>query len=102
MAEQILPPGVKLGSPLNCAARNTRDPVLLKYLLTYGAAVDGTGVAGTTALIHACRTDNVRFAILLLDYNANVNTASITHHIPLTTAITYNSHGVLELLLDRW
>ncbi|CZT47714.1 related to ankyrin [Rhynchosporium secalis] len=102
VAEPILPPGVKLGSPLTCAARNTKDPILLKYLLTYGAAVDGTGVDGVTALIHASRTDNVRFAILLLDYNANINAASITEHTPLTTAITYNSHAVLGLLLDRW
>lgn len=102
MAEPILPPGVKLGSPLNCAARNTRDPVLLKYLLTYGAQVDSTGIDGNTALIHASRTDNIRFAILLLDYNDDINAASITQHTPLTTAITYNSHEVLRLLLERW
>jgi ankyrin repeat protein len=101
-AEPKLPSGVKLGSPLNCAARNTKDPLLLKYLLTYGAEVDGTGVDGNTSLIHASRTDNVRFAILLLDYNANINATSITQHTPLTTAITYNSHGVLRLLLERW
>lgn len=65
LAEPVLPPGIKLGSPLNCAARNTKDPTLLKYLLTYGAHVDGTGVDGNTALIHAARTDNVKFAILL-------------------------------------
>lgn len=102
LAEPILPSGIKLGSPLNCAARNTRDPALLKYLLTYGAQVDGTGVDGNTALIHAARTDNVRFAILLLDYNAYINATNITQHTPLTTAITYNSHGVLQLLLERW
>ncbi|KUJ19420.1 ankyrin [Mollisia scopiformis] len=102
LAEPKLPPGVKLGSPLNCAARNARDPVLLKYLLTYGADVDSTGVDGNTALIHAARLDNVSFAILLLDNNANVNAISITAATPLTTAITYNSHRVLQLLLDRW
>jgi len=77
VAEPILPPGVKLGSPLNCAARNTKDPTLLKYLLTYGAQVDSTGVDGNTALTHASRTDNVRFAVLLLDYNADLNAANI-------------------------
>ncbi|KAF4636355.1 hypothetical protein G7Y89_g1727 [Cudoniella acicularis] len=102
MAEPILPPGVKLGSPLNWAARNTKDLLLLKYLLTYGAQVDGTGVDGNTALIHASRTDNVRLAILLLDYNTDINAASIIQHTPLMTAIMYNSHGVLQLLLDRW
>ena len=102
VAEPILPPGIKLGSPLNCAARNATDPTLLKYLLTYGAQVDGTGVDGNTALIHASRKDNVRFAVLLLDYNADINAANINQQTPLTTAIIYNSHGVLELLLDRW
>jgi len=102
LAEPMLPPGVKLGSPLNCAARNTKDPTLLKYLLTYGAQVDSTGVDGNTALTHASRTDNVRFAVLLLDYNADLNAANINQQTPLTTAIMYNSHGVLELLLEHW
>lgn len=102
VAEPILPPGIKLGSPLNCAARNTKDPTLLKYLLTYGAQVDSTGVDGNTALTHASRTDNVRFALLLLDYNADLNAANINQQTPLTTAIMYNSHGVLELLLEHW
>lgn len=102
IAEPRLPPGIKLGNPLNCAARNTKDPTLLKYLLTYGAQVDSTGVDGNTALIHASRTDNVRFAVLLLDYNADLNAANINQQTPLTTAIMYNSHGVLELLLEHW
>ena len=102
VAEPVLPPGIKMGSPLNCAARNTTDPTLLKYLLTYGARVDGTGVDGNTALIHASRKDNVRFAVLLLDYNADINAANINQQTPLTTAIMNNSHGVLELLLDFW
>ena len=102
VAEPVLPPGIKLGSPLNCAARNTKDPTLLKHLLTSGAHVDGTGVDGNTALIHAARKDNVRFAILLLDYNADINAANINQQTPLTTATIYNSHGVLELLLGHW
>lgn len=97
VAEPVLPPGIKLGSPLNCAARNTKDPTFLKYLLTYGAQVDSTGVDGNTALIHASRTDNVRFAVLLLDYNADLNAININQQTPLTTAIMYNSHRVLEL-----
>lgn len=102
LAEPPLPPGIKLGSPLNCAARNSTDPTLLKYLLTYGALVDGTGIDLNTSLHHAARKDNVRFAILLLDYNADINASNISQHTPLTTAIMYNSHGVLELLLDHW
>ncbi len=102
VAEPVLPPGTKLGSPLNCAARNTKNPTLLKYLLTYGAQVDSTGVDGNTALHHASRKDNIRFAVLLLDYNADINAVNINQHTPLTTAIMYNSHEVLELLLDHW
>ncbi|KAL9627831.1 MAG: hypothetical protein Q9204_006302 [Flavoplaca sp. TL-2023a] len=102
MAEPRLSPGIKLGSPLNCAARNTKDPALLKYLLTYGAQVDNTGIDGNTALIHASRTDNIRFVILLLDYNAEINAANINQQTPLTTAIMYNSHGSLKLLLEHW
>ena len=101
-AEPVLPPGIKLGSPLNCAARNSEDPTLLQYLLTHGAQVDGTGVDGNTALIHAARKDNVRFAMLLLDYNANINAVNINRQTPLTTAIMYNSHVVPELLLAHW
>ncbi len=102
VAEPSLPPGIKLGSPLNCAARNAEDPAILKYLLTYGAQVDSTGIDGNTALIHASRTDNVRFAVLLLDYNADINATNINHQTPLTTAIMYNSHGSLRLLLEHF
>ena len=102
LAEPPLPLGVKLGSPLNCAARNSIDPALLKYLLTYGALVDGTGIDLNTPLHHVARKDNVRFAVLLLDYNADINASNLNEYTPLTTTIMYNSHGVLELLLDHW
>ena len=55
-----------------------------------------------TSLIHVSRTDNQSFANLLLEYSANINAADITSHTPLTIAITYNSHNVLQLLLGRW
>jgi ankyrin repeat protein len=96
------PGGVKKGSPLNCAARNATDVLLLKSLLDFGADVDSTGVDGKTALIHAARTDNISFAMLLLEYGANINATSLSGSTPLTTAITYNSHNVLRLILDRW
>ena len=57
---------------------------------------------GKTPLIHVSRIDNASFATLLLDYGADINAADITSQTPLTTAITYNSHNVLQLLLDRW
>ncbi|KAI1386841.1 ankyrin repeat-containing domain protein [Hypoxylon trugodes] len=97
-----LPPGYKIGSPLNCAARNASDPLLIKTLLDFGAKVDACGVDGRTALIHAARINRPDFALLLLEHNADINAVSTAGHTPLTTAIMCNSHEVLKLLLDRW
>ncbi len=94
--------GVKVGSPLNCAARNAQDPLVIKNLLDFGADIEASGVDGKTPLIHVARTDNVSFALLLLEYGADINATSTTEQTPLTTAITYNSYNVLQLLLDRW
>ncbi|KAK2882614.1 hypothetical protein FQN49_000186 [Arthroderma sp. PD_2] len=97
------PPGIKKGSPLNVAARNATDILLLKNLLDFGADPDSSGTDGDTTLIHAARTDNASFALLFLEYGANINYVSATGaYTPLTTAITYNSHNVLRLILDRW
>lgn len=96
------PGNEKKGSPLNCAARNATDVLLLKSLLDFGADVDSSGTDGKTSLIHAARTDNASFAMLLLEYGANINAKSVDGSSPLTTAITYNSHNVLWLILDRW
>lgn len=96
-------PGRELkGSPLNCAARNATDTLLLKSLLDFGADVNASGTDGKTALIHAARTDNASFAMLLLEYGADINAVSADNSTPLTTAITFNSHNVLRLVLDRW
>ena len=54
-----------------------------------------------TTLIHALRKDNVSFATLLLEHGANINAASAAGQTPLTTAVAYNSHNVLRLLLNR-
>lgn len=94
--------GHKVGNPLNVAARNASDPLILKTLLDFGADVDSSGVDGMTALIHAARKDNVNFATLLLEYGANINAVSAAGQTPLTTAVIFNSHDVLQLLLDRW
>lgn len=40
--------------------------------------------------------------MLLLEYGADINAISVDGSTPLTTAITYNSHNVLQLILDRW
>ena len=94
--------GHKVGNPLNVAARNASDPLVLKTLLDFGADIESSGVDGMTALIHASRRDSVSFATLLLEYGANINATSTAGQTPLITAIAYNSHNVLKLLLDRW
>ena len=97
-----LPDGIRVGSALNCAARNASNPVVLKTLLDFGADIEASGVEGSTPLIHAVRTDNCDFAMLLLEYGANLNATNTLGQTPLTTSIAYNSHKVLQLLLDRW
>ncbi|KAL8964740.1 MAG: hypothetical protein Q9183_004245, partial [Haloplaca sp. 2 TL-2023] len=92
----------KVGNALNVAARNASDPMILKSLLDFGARVDSCGVDGVTGLIHAARKDNASFATLLLDYGADINFVSKAGQTPLTAAVTFNSHNVLQLLLDRW
>ena len=94
--------GVQKGSPLNCAARNATDPLLIKTLLDFGANIEAAGVDGITPLIHASRRDNASFAQILLEYSAEINSMSSAQQTPLTIAITHNSHSVLRLLLDRW
>lgn len=100
--DPVLPKGIMVGSALNCTARNCSDPLVMKTLLDFGADTEASGVDKTTALVHTSRTDNVNFAMLLLEYGANINAATATGQTPLTTAITFNSHRVLRLLLERW
>ncbi|KAK4178478.1 hypothetical protein QBC36DRAFT_385880 [Triangularia setosa] len=99
--DPVPPKGVQKGSPLSVAARNSKDATLLKRLLNFGADVNSRTVAGKTPLFHATRNDNASFAMLLLEYGANLNATTITGETPLTTAITYNSHNVFRLFLDR-
>ena len=62
--EPVFLPGTKIGTSLNCAARNSQGPNLLNNLLTYGAQVDSTGADNNTALYYASRKNNVRFAVV--------------------------------------
>lgn len=100
--DPILPPGVKIGTPLNCAARNADDPAVIELLLQYGANPDATGVDRRTPLIHAARKNKADFARILLEYGADINAVASDGQTPLTTAIINNSHDVLTMLLDRW
>ncbi|KAL8758290.1 MAG: hypothetical protein Q9199_001592 [Rusavskia elegans] len=74
----------------------------MKLLLDFGADVEASGVENITSLIHAAQKDKADFAILLLEYGANINATTTLGQTALTTAITHNSHRVLQLLLDRW
>lgn len=97
-----LPAGIKFGTPLNCAARNASDPLVLKTLIDFNANIEATGVDGVTPLIHVARNQDARHALLLLDAGANINASARDGRTPLTTAIMYNNHDVLQLFLDRW
>ena len=97
-----LPKDIKVGSGLNCAVRNAINPLVIKLLLDFGADLESSGVENITPLIHAARTDKASFAVLLLEYGANINATTTLGQTPLTTAISHNSHQVLQLLLDRW
>ncbi|KAK1513545.1 ankyrin repeat domain-containing protein [Colletotrichum costaricense] len=97
-----LPPSVKFGTPLNCAARNAPDPVLMKTLLDFNAKIEASGVDGVTPLLHVARGNSAAHAMLLLEYGADINATSKAGQTPLTAAIQYNNHSVLKLLLERW
>ncbi|KAK8910378.1 hypothetical protein QC760_001334 [Botrytis cinerea] len=97
-----LPNGIKFGSPLNCAARNASDPLLLKTLLDFNADIEASNVDGVTPLLQVARGNSAGHAMLLLEYGADINVTSKAGRTPLTTAIIHNNHNVLQLLLDRW
>ncbi|KAK4207285.1 ankyrin repeat-containing domain protein [Rhypophila decipiens] len=100
--DPIPPKGVKKGTPLSVASRNSTDTTLLKRLLDFGADPNTLTAEDQTPLFHATRNDNASFAILLLEHGANINALATTGETPLTTAIKCNSHNTLRLFLDRW
>ncbi|PNP40022.1 hypothetical protein TGAMA5MH_07944 [Trichoderma gamsii] len=96
-----LPSGIKKGSPLNIAAPNANDALRVKILLDFRADVNQASVDDKTALFYAAQKDDAMLAILLLENGAEINMSSSTRDMPLTTAITHNSHHVLQLFLER-
>ena len=98
----ILPTGKQLLGAVNHTTRYASKVSSLKQLLDSGADVETSTREGWTPLINVARLDKVDFARLLLDYGANINATSALSQTPLTTAITYNSHHVLGLFLERW
>ncbi|KAI0474231.1 ankyrin repeat-containing domain protein [Xylaria cf. heliscus] len=100
--EPALPPGIQKGTPLSVAARNSKDPLLAKRLLDFGANVNSCTTDGRTPLFHAAKNNDTQLAILLLEYGADINYISAAGESPLTMSIIHNSHNVLRLLLERW
>ncbi|KAJ8131757.1 hypothetical protein O1611_g1873 [Lasiodiplodia mahajangana] len=96
------PKGARLSSALVAATIDGKEPLTADILIDFGADCDACGPDGKTALIHAARMDNACFASLLLNRGAKINPTTVAGETPLTTAITYNSHKVLKILLDRW
>lgn len=49
--DPVIPGGCRIGSPLNCAARNATDPLLVKALLEYGAKADAVSVQSSYSIL---------------------------------------------------
>lgn len=90
-------------APLSCSAWNKDDDVLaFKTLLDFGADVEAKNPDGETALIGTARRRTAAHAVLLMEHGANLNAVDNNGKTALTTAIMYNNHEVLWVLLDKW
>ncbi len=95
-----MPKSVFRSSPLT-AAGFAGMPEMLKLLLDFEANPNACNPEGLTALHSVARTQNVDCALLLLEFGADLNAMSSNGRTPLTTAITYNNHPVLQLFVSR-
>lgn len=95
-----MPKGVFRSSPLT-AAGFAGMPEMLKLLLDFEANPNACNPEGLTALHSVARTQNVDCALLLLEFGADLNAISSNGGTPLTTAITYNNHPVLQLFVNH-
>ena len=68
---------MRKGSPLNCAARIASDVLVLYTLPDFGADIELCGVGSRTSLIYAARNGIIDSAMILLEYNADINATSI-------------------------
>ena len=75
-------------------------PEMLKLLLNFEANPNACNPEELTALHSVARTQNVNCALLLLEFGADLNAMSSNGRTPLTTAIVYNNHPVLQLFVD--
>lgn len=74
---------------------------MLKLLLDFEGNLNACNPEGLTALHSVARTQNVDCALLLLEFGADLNAMFNNGRTPLTTAITYNNHPVLQLFVNR-
>ena len=96
-----IPSGIFRSSPLT-AAGFAGMPEMLKLLLDFEANPNACNPEGITALHSVARTHNVDCALLLLEYGADLNAMSKNGRTPLSTAVIYNNHSVLQLFVDRY
>ncbi|KAH8645547.1 ankyrin repeat-containing domain protein [Tricladium varicosporioides] len=89
-------------SPLLCAAMTPHDKMALKTLLDFGANPNSKSPTGETPLMAVARCRAAADALLLIQHGAEVNARAKNGRTSLTTAIAYNNHGVLQILLDKW
>lgn len=94
------PEGVFRSNPLTAAAR-LGNQEMLRLLLQFDADPNAINPEGLTALGNVARASNAQCALLLLEYGADLNALSSSGTTPLTAAIVYNNHEVLQLFVDR-
>ena len=96
------PAGTHASPAFMVACGETKDSLAMKTMIEFGADLDATAPDGRTSLHDTAKRDLAERALILLEAGAAINIESRSGQTPLTTAVTYNSHRVLKLLLERW
>ncbi len=103
MPDPIAPEGVPRRSPpLLCAACHSRDPLVVRTLLDFGANVNARGPDGETPLLATARSKKLPHTLLLMEYGADLDAHSNDGKTALTRATVHNNYPVLQILLDLW
>lgn len=95
----VVPEGLFRSSPLIAASIGSKLE-MIKLLLKFGAEIRATNPEGLTALQAVVKAQNAECANFLLTHGADLGYISKNGHSALTTAIVYNSHDVLKLLIN--
>lgn len=86
--------------PLIEAVRNNK-PLMIQWLIDYGANVQARDYLGDTALHKAAHSGNLNAATLLLEAGAEVNPVNGNRTIPLHQASINNDVPMTRLLMQR-